>query len=1016
MKCPKCKSDNPDTKSFCGECGTRIEISDETKVSGTTTLETPSEEITIGSTFASRYQVIDELGKGGMGKVYRVLDKKLNEEVALKLMKHEISLDKKTVERFTNELKLARKIVHKNIARMFDLNEEKGTHYITMEYVKGEDLKRLIRKIGLLGAGQAIPIAKQICEGLEEAHRSGVVHRDLKPQNVMVDEDGNARIMDFGISRSLESKGITDAGMMIGTPEYMSPEQVEAKDIDLRSDIYSLGIILYEMTTGQLPFAADTPFAVGIKQKSEKPKNPRNINPQIPEDLSRVILKCLNKVKDARYQSAGEVRSELVDIERALPTTERKVPLRKPLTSREITVHFSMKKIFVPALIFAAVVIIGVIIWQALPRKSAAPFPSDKPSLAVMYFENNTGDVGLEHYRKALSDLLIADLSQSKYIRVLRGDSLYNILNRLDQLESKSYSSDVLKEVAERGRVNHILQGNFTKAGDNFRINIMLHDAFTEELIGSEGVEGIGEDSIFSMVDELTRRIKGDFEFSKAEIARDIDSEVATITTHSAEAYKLYSEGRGYHLQSDYWKSIGTLQKALKIDPEFAMAWRSVAMSFNNMGIMPGKRNALQKAFELSDRVSERERYIIHADYYQLSEKTLGEAQEAFNKLLELYPDDYIGNNNLGLLYIELEEFDKAVERFTRNLQNDTENRLARWNLAETYAAMGLYDKALEVLKSYAAEHPDEVGFHSKMAKVYLFQGKYTKALEKLNKVLALEPESRLEYEFRKGDIYLLQGDYVKAGEQYKKVPEVNQGRRRRLASLNLYQGKFNAAKTQLLKNPVLHETLAYLYFRSGNPEEALKKFNDILKEERIQESLTGQAIILSAMGVVHLQMKHIVKAEKTADEILALVQAGVKKKTIRYYHLLMGKIELEKGESSRAITFLNQAVDSLYAPNENHPNIHSFFINSLAQAHFNAGNLNEAQENFERIHSLASGRLEDGDFYAKSFYMLGKICEQRGDTAKAVEHYEKFLDLWKDADPGLAEVEDAKRRLAELK
>jgi len=146
------------------------------------------------------------------------------------------------------------------------------------------------------------------------------------------------------------------------------------------------------------------------------------------------------------------------------------------------------------------------------------------------------------------------------------------------------------------------------------------------------------------------------------------------------------------------------------------------------------------------------------------------------------------------------------------------------------------------------------------------------------------------------------------------------------------------------------------------------------------------------------------------------LVQAGFKKKTIRYYHLLMGKIELEKGESSRAITFLNQAVDSLYAPNENHPNIHSFFINSLAQAHFNAGNLNEAQENFERIHSLASGRLEDGDFYAKSFYMLGKICEQRGDTAKAVEHYEKFLDLWKDADPGLAEVEDAKRRLAELK
>jgi serine/threonine-protein kinase len=223
---------------------------------------------------------------------------------------------------------------------MYDLNEEKGIHYITMEYIHGEDLKRLIRKMGQMSAGQAISLAKQMCEGLAEAHKLGIVHRDLKPQNIMVDEEGKARIMDFGIARSLKSKGMTGAGVMIGTPEYMSPEQVEGKDVDQRSDIYSLGVILYEMVTGRVPFEGDTPFTIGVKQKSEIPREPGELNSQVPSDLSGVIMKCLEKDKDKRYQSAGEVRSELIAIEKGIPTTERIIPERKPITSREITVTF----------------------------------------------------------------------------------------------------------------------------------------------------------------------------------------------------------------------------------------------------------------------------------------------------------------------------------------------------------------------------------------------------------------------------------------------------------------------------------------------------------------------------------------------------------------------------------------------------------------------------------------------------------------------------------------------------
>jgi len=298
IECPKCHSDNTDTARFCSNCATPLPSSKEIPV--TETLEKPTEELTRGTTFANRYEIIEELGKGGMGKVYRVEDKKIKEEVALKLIKPEIASDKKTIERFSNELKMARQISHRNVCRMYDLGEEKGTHFITMEYVPGEDLKSFIRRAAPVSIGKSISIAKQVCEGLVEAHRLGVVHRDLKPNNIMIDRDGNARIMDFGIARSLKAKGITGAGVMIGTPEYMSPEQAEAKFIDQRSDVYALGVILYEMVTGQLPFEGDTPLGIAMKHKGEMPKDPREVNPQIPEDLSLLILKCLEKKKEDR--------------------------------------------------------------------------------------------------------------------------------------------------------------------------------------------------------------------------------------------------------------------------------------------------------------------------------------------------------------------------------------------------------------------------------------------------------------------------------------------------------------------------------------------------------------------------------------------------------------------------------------------------------------------------------------------------------------------------------------------
>jgi serine/threonine protein kinase/predicted Zn-dependent protease len=1030
--CPKCNTENPSDSKYCKECATSLLSFEGAQSSFTKTLETPVEEIKRGTLFADRYEIIEILGIGGMGAVYRVEDTNIGQDIALKLIKPDIASDKKTIERFRNELRTTRMISHRNVCRMFDLAETAGTFYITMEYVSGEDLKSFIRRSGKLDIPKAISIAKEVCEGLAEAHRLGVVHRDLKSNNIMIDKDGNARIMDFGIARSISAKGLTGEGIIIGTPEYMSPEQAEAKEVDQRSDLYSLGVILYEMVTGELPFKGDTPLSIAMKHKGEIPKDPKELNPQIREDFNSLILNCLEKDKEKRNQSAEEVRFELTNIEKGIPTTERAVPERKPFTSKEITVRFNVTKLFIPTLIFVAVVISGLILWKVLPsEKPVVSFSSDKPSLAVVYFMNQTGDDGLDHWREALPSWLITDLSQSKYINVLSPDRLYSILKDLDLLEAKNYASEDLKDVAKEGGVNHIFLARYSKTGDIFRIDYSLQKAGTLEIIASDYVSGKNEESFPSLVDEITKKIKANLALSEEQLSGDIDKDIGAITTRSPEAFRYYSLGRKYLNRWEPRKSIELMEQAVAIDPEFAMAYRSMAMAYFVLEDRKQSKEIYQKALKLTDRLSDRERYQIEADFYLLSENTYDKAIEAYRALLEIYPDALIARINLGYVYALIGNSEKAIEQYEIGIKKYKSDQLMMYsNLIFSSRSLGLYDKARETCQYYLNNFPDNQLIRWRLAQIYCDQAKYELALEEVNKAFALAPTDWNNIR-RRGDIYYYMGDLIKAEAEYRMLLEkdersANYWGMQRLSYVLLIQGKFDDSIEQAKKALELAEELnekgwmrnrisffAYMDRITGNPEEALKKLDIYWKSAVEDENLDIQRTALRLKGLTYLEMKQTAEALRVVEELKEMIERAPNKKLIRWYYYLMGMIEIERKKYSKGIEYFEKGLPLLSAVSD----WRIIFAESLGQAYYESGDLDKAREEYGRIQNpTTAGRMNYGNIYAKSFYMLGKIYEQQGDTAKAIEHYEKFLDLWKDADPGISEVDNARKRLAGLR
>jgi len=661
--------------------------------------------------------------------------------------------------------------------------------------------------------------------------------------------------------------------------------------------------------------------------------------------------------------------------------------------------------------VLISLIIAAYFVWRFITREKEPLVPSDKPSLAVMYFKNNTGDESLDHWRSALSDLLITDLSQSKVVRVLSAERLFNILSSLDQIEEQRYSWDVLKDVGARGGVNSILVGNFTRADNTYRINVSLQDVGTGEVINSESVEGTGEKAFFSMVDELTRKVKEDLNIPSIKIEEDTDKDIESITTSSPEAFKLYSEGRRHHDQGDYVRSLASMQKAIKIDPDFAMAHRSMAGAYGNMGFVPLQKKAIQKAFELSYRVSERERFLIVGDYYKQREITFDKAIEAYEALLENYPDESIANTNLGVIYSAVEEWEKASELYKINIENRAEGIISYYNLANIYIAKGWFDQAEELIKNRREVFPDNEQLMMKLSLIDMQKGDYDLALGKADEVKTEGFKARL-----KGFIYLLKDEFEKSKEAYEIFSDSAPIKRAGLTNLYLSQGRIKDAVEQVIQKPVLREGLAILYLKQGNYDEAIKELDTIMKDAIGNGSLSWQIQILFFKGLACCGNNSIEEAEKAVIEMEERLGESLNRKAKKYLLTLRGRIELEKGNFTRAIDLFTRAIPLLHFAFDLGKDFHAIFHDFLATAYYRAGERDLAEQEYHRITRLTLSRLQDGDIYARSFYMLAKIYQEKGENATAIKNYEKFLSLWKNSDPEFSEVEDAKKSLASWK
>jgi tetratricopeptide (TPR) repeat protein/predicted Ser/Thr protein kinase len=966
MLCPRCGAENADQSARCTAC--RHDLSDlnlTTERPAATIVGGSGGErarhsgaIPEGSDLGDRYHIIRQLGEGGMGEVYLARDRELDRDVALKVIRFDLASQPGILERFKREIQLSSNVTHKNILRVYDLGEAQGVKFLTMQYVDGLDLAALMRREGRLPLSRATDIFRQICEGLQAAHEQGVIHRDLKPQNILIDGRGRVAIADFGLAKSFEYASLTEAGKVIGTPHYMSPEQVKGIALDQRSDIYSLGIILYEMLTGTVPFTGTSAYEVMIQRTQRTPRPASDHNPKIPPYLLKILDRCLQPIPDLRYANTAEILRDL-DSQTFHSSLQYRVRRRGRLA--------------IAAAIIAGLLLLGgaITAWRAFSssRDRAAEAAHRPVSILIADLDNHTGDSVFEG---TLEPILTLALEGASFINSYSREQARRVASQI-QPQAAALDERLARLVAMREGVNVVVAGTVSRT-DSYHLALRALDGATGKLIGTSEVTAKNKEQVLSAVGRAAadlRKALGDTTPVSAQMAA-----AETFTAGSLEAAHEYAIARDLFWRGKFEEAVHHYEQTIKLDPNLGRAYAGLATAYANLGRKDDAEKEYKLAMSHSDRMTDREKYRTRSSYYLLTHNNT-QAIEELTQLLKQYPVDMAGLNNLPLAYFYNRDMPRALEESERAITLYPKNYIAR-NNAALYA---------------------------------MYAGDFSTATKQAQTVLTMNPS------YRKAFVAIAlsqlgQNNITAATETYKRLAE--QGGAGQsiaivgLADIALYEGRSGDAVT-LLKDGIVRD-------RAEKREDAAnRKLATLAAATRdgsaAEEVLTKDTHDEHALYTAALALLDAGK-EQRALAVAAQLNAHLEPELQHYGKLIEGEALLKRGQAREAVTKFEDAkrlADSWLMRFDR------------GRAYLELGAFTEAEADFEaclkRRGQATAVFLDDVPtfhYFPPIYYYLGRAQEGLG-SRSAVESYKQFLAIKAkgDGDPLVA---DARRRSSPTK
>ncbi|HXX19977.1 MAG TPA: tetratricopeptide repeat protein [Candidatus Acidoferrum sp.] len=799
--------------------------------------------LSVGSDFGTRYRIESVLGQGGMGRVYKAFDKQLDRIVAIKVVRQGMMGSDEALRRFKQELLLASKVSHKNILRIHDMGEVGEVKFISMAYVEGQDLHQILHDTPKLPFDRALNFARQLAEALAAAHAEGVVHRDLKPQNILVGKEDHLYVSDFGLAKSFEDDaGMTMTGAFMGTPRYMSPEQVEGNPADQRSDIYSYGLILYEMSTGDVPFTGDTTLKLMYQRIQQIPKNPKLINPELPEWFAAVVMRCLERDPGTRYQHANEI---LLDLQGqrsgAVPAgAARRVHIEIPSVVGKRWIWAVAGLLALVILAFAIPqtrhLILGKGAGEAVPSVSGIPSLTQGRFVAVLPFRVLGDEKALGYVAEGLNEALSAKLFQLQGLHLAPNSAVEKVSDK-----------DPTEKVARALGSNLIITGMVQGSPDKMRIIVNLDDATSGKRTWSQEFSGVTKD-LLSIEDQISAQLVTALAVnpSNEELAH-----AAERPTENVEAYDLYLHGRDSlrgHDSKSIESAMDFFNQALKKDPSFALAYTGIADASLRMQAI--KKDSLwtqkalaaaQQAQQLNDKLPE-----VHSVLGTVYSST-GKYAEAISELkraLSLQPTSDDAYRRLGTAYLASGDGAHAIEAFQKAAELNPYFWMNQDALGSAYFRLGDYSRALQAFQQVTVLEPDIDAGYENIGNVYLQQGKYQECVPYLQKALQIEPNYATDSNL--GTAYFFLKQYSNSADMFEKAVALNpndtvtrvnladayRGAGNQDAARAAYQQAISLGYKELETNPrdanVMAE-IALAYAKIGNAQEAMNSIHRAL-------------------------------------------------------------------------------------------------------------------------------------------------------------------------------------------